>query len=98
MTTTTEGRAIDVAPRRASPALIAFVLSLLAIPGTTIAWDLRFGGLWIGLPLALGAIALGLRGMRTGTGRRSRLAMAAVAIATLTILQMVVYTVVSHTT
>jgi hypothetical protein len=42
-------------------ARIALVLALLAIPGSTIAWELPGGGFWIGLPLAAAAIALGLR-------------------------------------
>ena len=95
MSTTAEGRSIDVAPRKSPPALLAFVLALLAIPGTTIAWDLPKGGLWIGLPLAVGAIALGVRSMRSAPGRRPRLAIAAVVIAALTLLQMAIYTVVS---
>lgn len=98
MTTTTEGRSIDLAPRRFPPAATAFILALLAIPGTTIAWDLPKGGLWIGLPLALAAIVLGVRAMKAATGRRPRLAVAAIVIAALTLLQMAIYTVVSVAT
>ena len=48
----------------ASPSLLA----VLAIPGSTWAWDLPLGGLWIGLPLAVAAIVLGAA--RAARGRR----------------------------
>jgi len=38
---------LDIAPQRSRPGL-ALALALLAIPGSTIAWDLPAGGLWIG--------------------------------------------------
>lgn len=97
MGTTATRPAIDVAPTGlwARPGF-AFVLALLAIPGSTLAWDLPAGGLWIGLPLALAAIALGVVARRrvTGTGR-SKLALAAIIIGGLVVAQMVVYTIVS---
>jgi hypothetical protein len=53
-------------------------LALLGVPGSTIAWDLPAGGFWIGMPLAVAAIAIGLRARADAgaTGRR----MAAAAI------------------
>jgi hypothetical protein len=89
---TAERPAVDVAPDRAHP-LLALVLALLAVPGSTVAWELPAGGLWIGLPLAIAAIVLGLRARRQLGG--SKLALAAIAIASLAILQMVVWTAVS---
>ena len=83
--------AVDVAPANARPGL-ALLLALLAVPGTTWAWDLPLGGLWIGLPLAVAAIALGLHARRAGSGRV--MATAAIVIAGLCIAQMVVYTIV----
>ena len=71
---------------------LAFLLAILAIPGSTIAWELPAGGFWIGLPLAVAAIALGVVARRGG---RSKLAMAAIIIGGLVIAQMVVYTIVS---
>ena len=67
---------------------VALVLALLGIPGTTLAWDLPLGGLWIGLPLAVAAIVL---------GRRSRggAATAAVALGAVEIALMAVWTIVS---
>ena len=78
---------IDIGPQRSRHGL-ALVLALLAIPGSTIAWELPAGGLWIGLPLAVAAIVLGLRARRE-TG--SVLATAAIVIAGLMIAQMAVW-------
>jgi hypothetical protein len=85
-------RAVDLAPRTARPGL-AFLLALLAIPGSTLAWDLPAGGLWIGLPLATAAIVLGVRARHSLADRR--LANAAIVIAALCIAQMAVYTLAS---
>jgi hypothetical protein len=83
--------AVDVGPWRARPRL-ALVLAVLSIPGSTIAWDLRAGGLWIGLPLAIVAIVLGIRARRELAGRAgSLLAIAAIVLASLAIGQMVVF-------
>jgi Ca2+-binding RTX toxin-like protein len=85
--------AIDLAPQGSQRPVLALVLALLAIPGTTLAWDLPLGGLWIGLPLAVAAIVLGLRARSEGSSKG--LATAAVVIAGVCILQMAVYSVVS---
>jgi hypothetical protein len=82
--------AVDVAPATARPGL-ALLLALLAVPGSTWAWDLPLGGLWIGLPLGVAAIVLGLRARRAGSGRV--MATAAIVIAGLCVAQMVVYTI-----
>jgi hypothetical protein len=87
--------AVDIAPDRARPGL-ALVLALLAVPGSTVAWELPLGGLWIGLPLGIAAIVLGLRARRELGG--SRVATAAIVIAALCIAQMAVYTAVSALT
>jgi hypothetical protein len=84
--------AVDVAPNRARPGL-ALLLALLAVPGSTIAWALPAGGLWIGLPLAVGAIVYGVRARRAGVGTRT--ATAAIVIAGLCIAQMAIWTLVS---
>jgi hypothetical protein len=85
----------DVAVREPRPGL-ALTLALLSIPGSTLAWDLPAGGLWIGLPLALAAITVGLRARRDpGAHVRTGLATAAIVIASLVILQMVAWTTVS---
>jgi hypothetical protein len=91
MENTVQRAAVDIAPRTARPGL-ALLLALLAIPGSTLAWELPAGGLWIGLPLAVAAILLGVRARRQiANGAGHRLATAALAIAALAIGQMAVY-------
>jgi hypothetical protein len=67
METTVKRPAVDVGPQRAKPGL-ALLLAVLSVPGSTIAWDLPAGGLWIGLPLAIAAIVLGVRARRELAG------------------------------
>jgi len=94
MESTTSSSGIDLAQRPSRPGL-ALVLALLAIPGSTIAWDLFDGaGFVIGLPLAIAAVVLGVQArQRSETGRGK--AMAAIVIGALVIAQMVIWTVVS---
>jgi Tol biopolymer transport system component len=82
---------VDAATERSRPGL-ALVLALLSVPGSTIAWALPAGGLWIGLPLGLAAVVLCLRARRQGAG--TGMATTAVAIGALAIGQMAVYSVV----
>lgn len=84
---------IEPAPAAPPGPTLALVLALLAVPGSTVAWDLPSGGLWIGLPLGVAAIVLGLRARREGTGTGR--ALAAVILAGLCIAQMVIWTAVS---
>ena len=63
------------------------------MPGSTIAWELPAGGLWIGLPLGIAAIVFGVRARRQLAG--SGMATAAIVIAALAIGQMVVFSAVS---
>ena len=92
MEKTIDRPAVDIAPRPTHPGF-ALVLALLAVPGSALAWDLPAGGLWIGLPLAVGAIVLAVRARRAlGV---SKMAVAAIAIAVLTTVQMAVWTVIS---
>jgi hypothetical protein len=90
--TTLSRPAVDVGPPRARPGL-ALALGLLSLPGSTIAWDLPLGGLWIGLPLGIAAIVLGIRARQAGVG--VRMATAAIVLAGLAIAQMAVYGAVS---
>jgi len=91
MESTVKRPAVDVGPRRAKPGL-ALLLAVLSIPGSTLAWDLPAGGLWIGLPLAIVAIVLGIRARREVAGEaRSRIAIVAIVIAVLAIGQMVLF-------
>ena len=87
--------AVDVGPKTARPGL-ALLLAVLSVPGSTIAWELPSGGLWIGLPLGVAAIVLGIRARREGVhGAGSGMAIAAIVLAGLAIGQMVVWTAVS---
>ena len=61
--------AVDLATDRPKPGL-ALLLAVLAVPGSTVAWDLPAGGLYIGLPLGIAAIILGVRARRRATLRR----------------------------
>jgi hypothetical protein len=69
------------------------VLGLLSLPGSTIAWDLPLGGLWIGLPLGIAAIVFGIRARQARVGVRR--ATAAIVLAGLAIAQMTVFATVS---
>ncbi len=95
MESTVNRPAVDVGPQRARPGL-ALLLAVLSVPGSTIAWDLPAGGLWIGLPLGLAAIVLGIRARRELAGEAgSRMALAAIVLAALALGQMVVWVAVS---
>jgi hypothetical protein len=65
---------------------LALALALLGVLGSTIAWDLPAGGFWIGMPLAVAAIVLGLRS-------GGRMATVAVVLGAIEILFTVVWTV-----
>jgi hypothetical protein len=84
---------VNAAAEKAHPGW-ALVLALLSIPGSTIAWDLPAGGYWIGLPLGVAAIALGVQARQRGSSGRGK-ALAAIVIAGLMIAQMAVWTIVS---
>ena len=89
MTTNATGSAIDIGPSQARPGL-ALLLGILSVPGSTVAWDLPAGGLWIGLPLAIAAIVVGVRARRAAAG--GWMATVGIVLAALSILQMAVWT------
>jgi len=77
----------------AKPGLVALVLALLGVPGSTIAWELPAGGFWIGVPLAVAAIVVGARALgRPGRAGR-RPAVAGIALAAVELLFMATWTV-----
>src|SRR3954468_10848462 len=92
MQTSATRPAVDVGPRSSRPGL-ALALGILSVPGSTIAFDLPGGGFWIGLPLGIAAIVLGVRARRDRN--RSRMATVAIVLAVLSIGQMAVWTTVS---
>ena len=65
---------------------LALALALLGVLGSTIAWDLPAGGYWIGMPLAVAAIVVGLRS-------RGRMATAAIVLGAIEILFTLAWTV-----
>jgi hypothetical protein len=81
--------AVDIAPDRSRPDL---ALPLLAVPGSTVAFDLPGGGFYVGLPLGIAAIVLGVNARRDQPG--SKRALAAIVIAGICIAQMAVWTLV----
>lgn len=85
-------RTIDVGPSDNRP-LTALILAILAVPGSTLAWELPLGGLWIGLPFAVAAIVIGNRARRRPGG--STVATVAIVIAALMIAQMAAWFVAS---
>jgi hypothetical protein len=89
MTTSATRPAIDVAPSDTNPGL-ALLCGILSVPGSTIAWDLPAGGLWIGLPLGIAAIVLGVKARRAGVGGWT--ATVGIVLAALSILQMAIWT------
>jgi phosphatidylserine synthase len=72
---------------------LALILALLGLPGSTIAWDLPAGGFWIGMPLAVAAVVVGLRVFSNDTRVGRRMAVAAIAIAAVEILFTATWTV-----
>jgi hypothetical protein len=94
---TTMHRSVDVGPTRARPGL-ALLLALLAVPGTTMVWDLDVPvpGLWIGGPLGVAAIVLAVRARREPLSKAgSGMAIGALVLATLALGQMIIWTAVS---
>jgi hypothetical protein len=93
MESTTSRPAVDLETRRPRSGL-ALILALLSVPGSTLAWDLPAGGLWIGLPLGVAAIVLGIRSRRQLAGRGGTgMATAAIIIAALAVGSMVLWSV-----
>jgi hypothetical protein len=89
---TTETRHIDVAPAR-RPALpyIALGLGVVALVLSFIAWDwFDWGGVVLGVPVAVAALLMGLRARREGA---RGLGTAAVALAVAVVLIPVVWTI-----
>jgi hypothetical protein len=91
MSTSATRPAIDVGPTEARPGL-ALLCGILSVPGSTLAWDLPAGG-WIGLPLGIAAIVLGVRARRAGAG--GWMATVGIVLAALSILLMVIWSVAS---
>jgi hypothetical protein len=72
---------------------LALALALLGVLGSTIAWELPAGGFWIGVPLAVAAITIGLRARPHAGVAGRRMAAAAIALGAIEILFMATWTV-----
>jgi hypothetical protein len=72
---------------------LALGLALLGVLGCTIAWDLPGGGFWIGMPLAVAAIVIALRGRAHAGVAGRRMAAAAIALGAIEILFTLAWTV-----
>ena len=68
---------------------LALLLAVLAVPGVTLAWGLPKGGYWIGVPLAVAAIVVGIQARSASP----RLATAAIVLAAIEILFTATWTV-----
>ena len=96
MESTVTRPAIDVGPTGARPGL-AFILALLAIPGSTLAWDLPAGRVLDSACPSPSQRSPSASSPAAGSPGpdRSKLALAAIIIGGLVIAQMVVYSIVS---
>ena len=93
MESTAARTGIDLTARPARPVL-ALVLALISVPGSTLSWEtLPGGGFVFGLPFAIAAIVLGVQARRRSGARRG-VAFAAVAIGAAMVAMMVAWTVV----
>ncbi|MFL5842221.1 MAG: hypothetical protein ACJ77Z_17370 [Thermoleophilaceae bacterium] len=95
MSTPIARRAVDLEPRTPGRPGLALALAIACIPGVTVAWDLPAGGFWIGIPLAVAAIVVGLRARAADDGRGRGMATAAVVIGAFAIALTAIWTVVA---
>jgi hypothetical protein len=72
---------------------LALVSGLLGLPGSTIAWDIPAGGFWIGMPLAVAAVVIGVRCLPNVDRRGRWMAIAAIVLAAVEILFTATWTV-----
>jgi biotin transporter BioY len=84
---------IDLSARPARPVL-ALVLGLLSVPGSTLTWDtLPGGGFVFGFPFAIAAIVLGIQARRRADTDRGK-ALAAILVGGAMVAMMTVWLIV----
>ena len=84
---------IDLSARPARPVL-ALVLGLLSVPGSTLTWDtLSGGGFVFGFPFAIAAIVLGIQARRRADTNRGK-ALAAILVGGAMVAMMTVWLIV----
>jgi hypothetical protein len=90
MASTVHRSSVDLAARPAHPVL-ALVLALLSIPGSTLTWDaLPGGGYVFGFPVAIAAVVLGVQALRRSPSGRGP-AIAAVVIGVAMMIMMIAW-------
>lgn len=95
MSTHSERPAVDLAPSTPARPGLALALALLSIPGVTITWDLSAIAGFIGTAIGIAAIVLGLHARSyLGGAKGTRMATAAVAIASLAVLSVLFFLIV----
>ena len=84
---------VNVQPESTSRiSTIALVLGILSLPGSLLAWDALPGGGFVwGLPLAIAAVAVGVKAVRDGASGRAA-AFAGIFLGGAMIVMMVVWT------
>ena len=80
-------------PENSRQPQLALLLAVLGIPGCTVAWSLPAGGFWIGVPLSIAAIVIGVRARATASPSGRRIATAAIVLGAIEILFMATWTV-----
>lgn len=91
----TDPHSVNIQPESTSrAALVALVLGVLSVPGSILTWDVLPGGGFVwGAPLAIAAVVLGVRAVRSGAPGRAA-AITAIVLGGAMIAMMVVWTVV----
>jgi hypothetical protein len=90
MASTVHRSSVDLTARPARPVL-ALILALLSIPGSTLTWDaLPGGGYVFGFPVAIAAVVLGVQAMRRSSSGRAP-AIAAVVIGVAMLVMMIAW-------
>lgn len=92
MSTSTARPAVDLNPPARARPRTALALALLSVPGVTFLWDLADGAGLAGVAVGIAAIVIGLQARaRLAGGKGTRMAIVAVAIATLAVLSVVFF-------
>jgi hypothetical protein len=95
MSTRTARPAVDLAPGAPARPGLALALALVSVPGVTIAWDLSAIAGTAGTGIGIAAIVLGLQARsRLAGAKGTRMAIVAVAVATLAVLSVVFFLIV----
>jgi len=71
MTASSSRRTVEISPSRDRRADAAVVLGVLAVPGSTVAWDVPYVGGWPFVAGAIVGLVLGVQAWRAGHARRA---------------------------